>query len=310
VAYRCIRPSQLSSPGTSESGDTLQTCGLSQPKGFLAAVAVGLAALTPCFAQGARERPRYVLQALDLDHDGTLSAQEIQAAPATLHSLDRNGDGELAPDELEPPRTDAGASPDELVTQLMHFDKNGDGVLTPDELPERMQTLFTRGDANHDGKLTPEEIRQRAAHTGSPNGARQGAGRANGMMRLDPVLNALDADHDGTISATEIANASTSLLALDANRDGTITPDEMRMHQQSPAERVDHVLGEFDTNKDGKLSRDEVPDGMRPRFAAADKNSDGFLDRDELLHMFTTQQGPGGQGDSSNAQAQPKGQHD
>ena len=62
-------------------------------------------------AQGPQGRPRYVLQALDLDRDGKLSAQEIQAAPASLRSLDRNGDGQLTPDELEPARTDAGAGP-------------------------------------------------------------------------------------------------------------------------------------------------------------------------------------------------------
>jgi Ca2+-binding EF-hand superfamily protein len=252
-------------------------------------------------AQEHKERPRLVLQTLDTDHDGQLSAAEIGAAPAALHSLDRNGDGELTPDELEPPRTDAGASPDQLVTQLMSFDKNGDGVLTIDELPDRLHPLFTRGDANHDGKLTPDEIRQLAAHTGAPNGPRPHGGGANGMMRLDPILNAIDSDHDGVISASEIVAASASLLTLDVNHDGIIEASEMRVRQQTPEERVAHVLGEFDTNKDGKLSRDEVPDGMRARFDDADKNHDGFLDSTELLQMFSAGQ-QGGQ--------QPKGQHD
>lgn len=43
-----------------------------------------------------------------------------------------------------------------------------------------------------------------------------------------PVIAALDANHDGVIDATEIANASTALLTLDKNGDGQLTPDELR----------------------------------------------------------------------------------
>lgn len=255
------------------------------------AVLASLSSL-PVVASGqeARERPRFVLQALDLDRDGALSASEIQAAPTSLRALDRNGDGELTPDEMEPPRTDAGASPDELVAQLMSFDRNGDGVLTPDELPERMRSLFARGDKNQDGKLTADEIRQTAQHSGSPNGRHAEPGKASGMMRLDPVLNTLDANHDGVLSAAEISAAAAGLLTLDADHDGAVAASEMRVRRQTPAERTTHVLDEFDTNKDGKLSREEVPDGLRSRFAASDKNADGFLDSAELLEMFGTPQ--------------------
>lgn len=43
-----------------------------------------------------------------------------------------------------------------------------------------------------------------------------------------PLLVALDANHDGVISADEIARASTALLTLDKNHDGQLTPDEFR----------------------------------------------------------------------------------
>jgi hypothetical protein len=39
---------------------------------------------------------------------------------------------------------------------------------------------------------------------------------------------ALDANSDGSLSAAEITNATTSLLALDLNKDGKLTPDEFR----------------------------------------------------------------------------------
>ncbi len=271
-------------------------------------LALALSACTATHAQRPQERPRVILEALDLDHDGNLSPQEIQAASTSLHSLDRDGDGQLSLDELSPRRTDAGASPDQLATQLMHFDKNGDGVLTPDELPERMQSLFTRTDANKDGKLTADEIRQSAAKTAGPRGRELNSEEAVNMMHLDPIADALDADHNGPISAEEISTASAHLLLLDKNHDGTIAADEIPMRQQSPAQRVAHMLGEFDTNQDGKLSREEVPDGMRDRFADADKNNDGFLDSNELQQMFATMPAGGGPRRNRDANADPNTQ--
>lgn len=274
------------------------------------ALASSLVGVAAGGAQGPRggDLPRFILQTLDLDHDGNLSPQEIKAAPASLRTLDRNGDGQLTPDELEPPKLDTVAGR-ELVSQLMVFDRNKDGVITPDELPDRMQALFVRGDVNKDGKLTSEEIRLMASRAGTPNGRTNRPGGAAAMMRQDPILNVLDADHDGIISAAEIDAASTSLLALDVNHDGTIVAMEMSVRQQTSAERVAHMLDEFDTNKDGKLSREEVPDGMRPQFATDDKNGDGFLDKDELLLMFPATPQDSNRGLTPLPNQQPKGQH-
>lgn len=38
----------------------------------------------------------------------------------------------------------------------------------------------------------------------------------------------------------------------------------------------------LDTNKDGKVERDELPENQRPNFARIDANSDGSISRDEL----------------------------
>ena len=43
-----------------------------------------------------------IFQALDTDHDNTLSAAEIDAAPAVLKALDKNGDGKVTADEFPP----------------------------------------------------------------------------------------------------------------------------------------------------------------------------------------------------------------
>lgn len=46
-----------------------------------------------------------------------------------------------------------------------------------------------------------------------------------------PLMEALDANHDGVIDATEIANASAALKTLDKNGDGKLTQDELRPHR-------------------------------------------------------------------------------
>ncbi len=46
-------------------------------------------------------------------------------------------------------------------------------------------------------------------------------------MRLHPVLKALDTNHDGVISGSEIRNAALALERLDSNHDGRLTAEEL-----------------------------------------------------------------------------------
>ena len=174
--------------------------------------------------------PSPVRDALDTNGDGALSAAEIEAAPASLRRLDRNGDGRLDESELRPPPAPTVA--DELTTTLMGFDADKDGRLTRAEVPERFQGLFERADANKDGVLTPAEIRASAApqDQSSPaarGGGAEGRGRG-GFVFPDPLVMALDSDHDNVLSATEIVAAAKALLTLDRNGDGQLTADEIQ----------------------------------------------------------------------------------
>jgi hypothetical protein len=71
---------------------------------------------------------------------------------------------------------------------------------------------------------------------GPPDGDRpphQGPGGGPGGMNgrrppPSPLMEALDANHDGIIDADEIANASAALKKLDKNGDGKLTQDELR----------------------------------------------------------------------------------
>src|SRR4051794_32276286 len=56
--------------------------------------------------------------------------------------------------------------------------------------------------------------------------AQERGGRGFGPPNL--LFTAVDADHDGVVSAAEIANAPAALRALDKNHDGKLTLDETR----------------------------------------------------------------------------------
>jgi hypothetical protein len=62
---------------------------------------------------------------------------------------------------------------------------------------------------------------------GPQNGIGQnGPSMRGGRPPVPAIVAALDANHDGVIDATEIANASAALKSLDKNGDGKLTPDE------------------------------------------------------------------------------------
>ena len=111
--------------------------------------------------------PNPILVALDKDKDGTLSAEEIESATAALKTLDKNNDGQLDQSETRPNfegmgpggfgggafggggfgggQGDGGA--EQMVARLLEMDKDKDGKLSKEELPERLQSMMTRGDS-------------------------------------------------------------------------------------------------------------------------------------------------------------------
>ena len=62
-----------------------------------------------------------------------------------------------------------------------------------------------------------------------PGGRRPGGvpGGPGGQRPQPAIINALDANKDGKLDATEIANATAALKTLDKNGDGEVTADEM-----------------------------------------------------------------------------------
>jgi len=126
--------------------------------------------------------------------------------PPLVLALDLNHDGVIDADEIA-----------NAPAALKALDKNGDGKLTQDELRPPRPENAANGDANNPPRWD------------GPGGGPGGPPGANGRRPPpDPLMQALDVNHDGVIDADEIANAPAALKMLDANGDGKLTRDEMR----------------------------------------------------------------------------------
>ena len=171
----------------------------------------------PDHAPPFRRPPNPLMEALDTDHDGILSAEEIANAPASLKKLDQNGDGRLTEDELRPPPPGGRGSPwrgqpgpggpganpagprEEIGPRLLPSPFAGQGPTAPDAVPPAPAAA-----------LRPQRPLPR--------------------LEDDPVAARLDQDSKGTPGQTPRPAASPLTLfdLLDTNHDGTLSEEELR----------------------------------------------------------------------------------
>jgi hypothetical protein len=95
---------------------------------------------------------------------------------------------------------------------------------------------------------------------------------------------------NGQISAAEhAASAQKRFEAMDADRDGRLTATEITASQgaeriawaRKPTSGADKIKT-FDRNRDGSLSAKEYAVGSQAMFDALDANSEGYLKADEI----------------------------
>jgi Ca2+-binding EF-hand superfamily protein len=155
---------------------------------------------------------------------------------------------------------------------IKDYDKNKDGFLSKDELPERFRHVFDKLDTNKDGKLSREELQK-------------------GFTLLQPqrrpsdfVFILVEMSDCDECCAEELQKVYDFLRKLDKNNNGKIDATELKEARENMInERVDGILKALDTNKDGKISREEARGQIKRHFDDLDTNKDGFISRDELL---------------------------
>jgi len=185
--------------------------------------------------------PDPLLHALDTDNDGIISADEIKNASDALKKLDKNNDGQLTRDEYAPPPP----PPPQGDGQRKGGPRDGSKASAA-----ATKTADKKPDDWPFGK-------DKAAPAGdTKTGADKPAGDPPKGQRPppppSPLLQALDTDGDGIISADEIGTAPESLAKLDKNNDGQLGPRE---YMPAPAE--------------GKRPRDGGKDGGKPEAKPA-----------------------------------------
>jgi len=166
--------------------------------------------------------------ALDLDHDGFITADELAASKAKF-------------DERM-----SRSAPKRVEKAFDKLDSNHDGKITQADLDAKRSakskrrsgsSLFVRADVNKDGVVTRAEYE--AAVASGKIKSRRSNMRGNAIARL---FDQADINKDGKVSLDEAQNAALKQFdAADLNHDGVLTPDERR--QASKAKRAKRRAG-------------------------------------------------------------------
>lgn len=131
---------------------------------------------------------------------------------------------------------------------------------------------------------------------------------ANGpsMMQMNPVLSALDKDHNKEISADELAAAPTTLLTLDKDHDGKLSEDEVspqrgdgggqgnrpRPRRGLSVMRMVKALSALDADENGVIDEAEIKNAVAA-LQKLDVNHDGKLTEEEVGMKYMGPQNTG-----------------
>lgn len=207
----------------------------------------------------------------------------------------------------------AAPSPEQIFKEL---DKNSDGKLTADEVGEDRKRFFERlvrvGDQNDDGKLNAEEFQKASKSDDRPVEAGRGEAGREGRDRPDfeQRFKQLDRNSDGKITRDEVPDLAKPFINPLFERFGKdeITKEEFLKARGPQGQgrpggesglpgggNPEEFFKRLDTNNDGKLTLDEVPDRGRPfverLLKAAGKGNDAAISKDEFMAAVARIQG-------------------
>ena len=194
----------------------------------------------------------------------------------------------FAQDDAKKPNAAQLQEQDDLFKKL---DKNSDGKLTPDEISNEQGQYFDRlvrlGDKDDNGELSKAEFDAAIQRSDAPvqgGGADRGPGGPGGrpMITFKQMLERLDKNKDGKLQKDEIPEDGPARFLremMERQNKDSITAEDFEQFQQRMAGGVaggrpgmgafapGEFFKRFDKNNDGKLQKDELPDGLRERLS-------------------------------------------
>ncbi len=210
---------------------------------------------------------RLLFYSVDPDKEGLAHFVLVDPAPQT------QGYG------VQEPLPEARSAGQDLLAQLNSLDKNGDGNVALEEVGRRFQALVKRADADRDGIATKAEIEafikqiddenasQSTERGGADAGGRTGSGRPPGSAgrgdignlaeRVDRIFAGNDADKDGLLKGDEIPERMRNGLdRSDTNRDGALSREE-----------IEAMFRSFGRRREDEPSRETGTGNASPRPA-------------------------------------------
>lgn len=202
---------------------------------------------------------------LDANKDGFVTPDEVQESQKALYermlrTSDKDGDKKLSKDEFL-----AGLRPDEGPRPPLAGGPQGPGLRGDKGDPRE---FFGRMDANKDGKLSKDEM---------PERMRENFGR-------------LDANNDGFVSQEEFAQAGRQF--------GKAPPGTPPQRSPAAAQRetFEGLFDRTDSNSDGKLTKDEIPEERQMMRAVLERSGSDSIGKEPFVRgMIAAMTQAGGQ---------------
>lgn len=219
-------------------------------------------------------------QGMDTNKDGRVTRREWRGNARSFDQHDWNRDGVLSGQEVRPggSRNDPRANgnddrwdDDRWNDRFEDLDRNNDGYLSVSEWPRDARN-FDLFDRNNDRRVSRSEFQNRDFDRRDV---------------LEDRFAEMDGNRDGRLSRSEWWGGLTAFERMDRNNDNYLSRSEFLNRDNDgrniPDGRPDDRFVAMDTNRDGRLSRNEWRHG-EDSFERLDSNNDQYLSRSELLN--------------------------